>query len=1212
MSRPLPSPAPRSRLATRRTRLIAPVLVVALAGSALSAPAAHAADGPVEAGITVAKVENLPEDFVNGVDVSSVLSLEESGVVFRDDAGDPADLFDVLADHGITDVRVRVWNDPYDDAGRGYGGGNVDVARAVEIGERATAAGLGVLVDFHYSDFWADPGKQQAPKAWASMTVAQKAAAVGDFTTDALERFAAADVAVDMVQVGNETNNGVAGVTGWDGMAQIFSAGSAAVRDVFPDALVALHFTNPESAGRYAGYASNLASRGVDYDVFASSYYPFWHGSLTKLTSVLSQVATAYDKKVMVAETSWAYTLDDGDGHGNTIDLPSEAPMYPVSMQGQATAVRDVIQAVANVGDAGIGVFYWEPAWLPVGPPSQLAQNKLLWERDGSGWATSYAGEYDPDDAGEWFGGSAWDNQALFGFDGTPLESLRVFEYARTGAVAPREVTGIEEPALTFTVGDSITLPDTVEVSYNDGSSEDEAVTWSAAADYIAGPGVYRIAGETASGRTTTATVTVASVNVLRNPGFEDADVSMWTTTGSALTVRATDDPRTGSRSSHFYSGSAYTFTLRQRVGGLATGDYTASASVQGDGEDAASEVRITLAADGGGSASAPFELGGWRAWSSPTTDAVAIGAGGSATVTISATLSAGAWGTIDDVVLTRALAGADTTDLQAAVDRAEGIDRGVVTPASLRELDAALEIADVVLASSAPDRDKADAALALLTAALDGLELAGEEPAPTVAPVTIEVLDGEALGLPPTVDVLRWNGATVAQVVTWSEAAADIAGPGEYTIAGRTEAGLPATAKITVTARQWVGNPGFENSDVSMWQVDGDGATIGATADAAAGSRAVSFWLDRAYAFSVTQRITGVTPGTYTLSATTQGDGEAASDTLALSATGTGGTVWAPLRLDGWQTWRTAMTPAFVVGDDGVVTVRAALSLSAGAWGTLDELRLTRSGDRLSTDALAEAADELAALDADDYTAWSYEPVPLVLQRAAVAVAADWPTRAQIDAATAAVADARAGLVRRDADSATGVPARGVLSHDNGWDTGLLDGDYTVNMNLWWGQNASSMRLYENGVLIATVPLTAAGVSAQHASVPIRGRGNGEYRYTAVLANTRGQTTLAPLTVKVTAANPAKPVLSHDNHDGDGRYTVTANLWWGTNATSYRFFQDGVMVSEGPLTARTPAAQKATLAVTGAAKGAHSYRVEFRNAVGATVSDALTVTVKK
>lgn len=1199
----------RARLTWRLTAVTA---ALALGLGPLAAPAA-ADDGPVEAGIVVQKVENLPADFINGVDVSSVLSLEESGVVFRDDAGQPADLFDVLADHGITDVRVRVWNDPFDANGNGYGGGDVDVARAVEIGQRATAAGLGVLVDFHYSDFWADPGKQKAPKAWAALSVPEKATAVGAFTVDALEQFSSAGVDVRMVQVGNETNNGVAGVTGFANMAQIFSAGSAAVRDVFPDALVAVHFTNPETTGRYAGYAANLQTYGVDYDVFASSYYPYWHGTLGNLTSVLSQVASTYGKKVMVAETSWARTLEEGDGHGNTIDLPSEATQYPISVQGQATAVRDVIQAVVDVGDAGIGVFYWEPAWLPVGPPAELEQNKLLWEEFGSGWASSYAGEYDPDDAGEWYGGSAWENQALFAYDGTPVESLDVFAYARTGAVAPREVTAVENPAVDLVDGAPLTLPATVRITYNDGSTEQEAVTWSEAAEYISGPGVYEISGETASGRATTATVTVRAVNHARNPGFEDADVSMWTRTGAALTLRATDDPHSGTRSAHFYSGSAYSFTLSQQVTGLDAGSYTASVAVQGDGEDAASALRLSLAATGGATATTPLALNGWRTWHTPTTDAVTVPAGGTATVTITATLPAGAWGTIDDIVLSRAAAApADTSALQAAVDRAEALDRSIITPASLAGLDDALEIAGVVLASAAPAADKVTAALTRLEAALDELELVGEEPAPVVLPVTVTAVEGAPIDLPATVQVRRWNGAVDEQDVQWSDAVDWIPGTGDYTVTGTTEDGLAARATVTVTPRQWVRNAGFEAADTSMWEVTGTGAAIGATADAAAGSRAVSFWNDTPYTFAVTQRITGVTPGTYTLSATTQGDGEAAGDQLTLAATTTAGTATAPLALDGWQAWRTGTTPAVTVGADGSLTVAVRGTLSAGAWGTIDEVRLTRAGTRVDTGTLAAAADALAALDAADYTDRSYAPVGAAVEKARIVVAADWPSAQLVTDAAALLAEVRAGLVRTDADTATAAPAKGVLSHDNGWDTGLLDGDYRVTMNLWWGQNASSLRLYENGVFLTAVPLTYDGLKAQSASIPITGRGNGTYRYTAVLANTAGETTLAPLTVTVTAANPGTPVLSHDNHDGDGRYTVTANMWWGTNATSYRFFADGVLVSEGTLAARTPNAQKATLTVTGATKGSHVYRVEFRNAAGVTSSAPLTVKVTR
>lgn len=632
------------------TALAALILGVALAVAPLTAAQAAPADEPVEAGITVPRVEGLASDFALGVDVSSVLSLEESGVIFRDDDGAPADLFTVLADHGVTDVRVRVWNDPFDAEGRGYGGGNVGVDRAVEIGERATVAGLGVAVDFHYSDFWADPAKQKAPKAWAGMDATETAAAVGDFTRDALTKFVDAGVDVELVQVGNETNGGVAGVTGWPEMAAVFSAGSAAVREVTPDALVAVHVTNPERPGHYAAYAAELAANDVDYDVFASSYYPFWHGTTENLTTVLHQVADTYDKKVMVAETSWVRTLDDADGHPDVIDSAEDAEAYPISVQGQATALRDVIQAVADVGEAGIGAYYWEPAWLPVGSPDRLAQNRALWERDGSGWATSFAGEYDPEDAGEYFGGSAWDNQSLFDVDGTPLESLRTFAYVRTGAVAPREVTGVDTVRIAVTAGDELTLPERVTVRFSDGTSEESAVIWEAAPD-LSQPGAYEIAGTTADGYAALAVVTVSAENLLRNPGFEDADVSMWAVEGP-VSLRATDDPRTGERSAHFFAAEAMSFTLEQRVDDLPAGRYVAAGALQGGAfGDGTATIELISDAD---TAAAPFAAGGWRVWSEPRTDEIEIAMGESLTVRVSADLPAGAWGTIDDLALER------------------------------------------------------------------------------------------------------------------------------------------------------------------------------------------------------------------------------------------------------------------------------------------------------------------------------------------------------------------------------------------------------------------------------------------------------------------------------------------------------------------------------------------------------------------------------
>jgi len=712
----------------RRTRpLLAAALAAALTligaapASALAVPTA--ASEPVAATITVPRVENLPADFIGGVDVSSVLSLEASGVVFRDADGTPDDLFAILAESGVTDVRVRVWNDPFDANGNGYGGGDVDVDRAIEIATRATDAGLGVLVDFQYSDFWADPAKQQAPKAWAGLSADETAVEVGEFTRDAVRRLVAAGVDLKMVQVGNETNNGVAGVTGWDDMAKVFSAGSAAVRAESPGTLVAVHFTNPERAGFYAGVAAQLNSRGVDYDVFASSYYPFWHGTPENLTAVLKGIADTYGKKVMVAETSWAYTLDDGDGHGNVIDLPSEATKYPVSVQGQANAVRDVVQAVANVGDAGIGVFYWEPAWLPVGPPAEVEQNKVLWERDGSGWASSFSGEYDPDDAGQWFGGSAWDNQALFSFDGTASDALNIFSYVRTGAQAPRVVESVQPVALQVTEGDAIELPDDVTVRYNDGSSEQQPVAWSDAAQYIEGVGEYTVTGTTDAGLAASATVSVSARNFLRNPGFETPDTSMWALAGTGLALRAWDDPHGGTFSAHFYSASAYSFDLSQTVTGLPEGAYVARAALQGDGEGADGRVDLALSTPSSTSAPAAFALEGWRIWSIPTTGALQVGADGVATVHVAASLPAGAWGTLDDLELVRMPEpGADTSELRARRDAAAGIDVSQYVESSTVGLSPAIERADIVLGATSPTAGAVEGALQELNTALDAL----------------------------------------------------------------------------------------------------------------------------------------------------------------------------------------------------------------------------------------------------------------------------------------------------------------------------------------------------------------------------------------------------------------------------------------------------------------------------------------------------------
>ncbi|MWV48016.1 arabinogalactan endo-1,4-beta-galactosidase [Rathayibacter sp. VKM Ac-2803] len=704
----------------RRGGLAAVAAVSTLLGSFAGAATASAAsgaplDGPVDAGIFVDRVEGLSPDFIKGADVSSLLSIEESGVVFRDADGQVADLFDVLADEGVTTVRVRVWNDPFDAEGDGYGGGDVDVDRAVEIGERATAAGLGLLVDFHYSDFWADPARQLSPKAWIGLSDADRTTAVHDYTAESLQRFEDAGVDVDMVQIGNETNNGMAGyaraATDMDAtLAGLFSAGSSAVREVLPDAQVAVHFTNPETPGRYAAIAAGLDAFDVDYDVFASSYYPYWHGTVENLTGALSQIAGTYGKKVMVAETSWAHTLEDGDGYPNVIDATTATDEYPISVQGQATALRDVIAAVHAVGDAGIGVFYWEPAWLPVGPPSALEQNRLLWERDGSGWASSAAGDYDPVHVGEAYGGSAWDNQALFAADGSPLESLSTFRYVDTGAVAPRAVTGVDAVELTVVDGGAVELPETVAVNFNDGSVEDRPVTWSGAASWIRGPGEYTVPGRTDSGLEVSATVTVVAPNLVANPGFELEDMSAWTLTGPAARTE-TGDASEGGFAVTFWGADAYSTSASQTLTGVAPGAYTLQATTQGTG-GTASDVRTLSATTSAGTTAAPLEMTTWSSFST-TTVPVVVGADGVVEIAAEFALAGGAWGVLDDVrlVADAAESTVDTAALESALAEADAVDRSTGSTESLARLDESRAIAAVVLAGSTATQEEVDAA---------------------------------------------------------------------------------------------------------------------------------------------------------------------------------------------------------------------------------------------------------------------------------------------------------------------------------------------------------------------------------------------------------------------------------------------------------------------------------------------------------------------
>ena len=611
--------------------------------------------------VYVEKVENLPEDFIMGMDASSVLAQEASGVKYYNFDGQEQDVFKTLAENGINYIRVRIWNDPFDKNGNGYGGGNCTVDTAVEIGKRATQYGMKLLANFHYSDFWADPGKQMTPKAWVGMTIEEKTEAVYQYTRQSLEKLKEAGVDVGMVQIGNETNGAMCGETKWFNIQYLMQAGAKAVREVFPDALVAIHFANPEKEGSYDTYASKLDYYRVDYDVFASSYYPYWHGTLENLTNVLTRIHDTYGKKVMVMETSYAYTPEDTDFNGNTISEGGNVTKnYPYTLHGQIRSVRDVIATVADI-PGGIGVCYWEGTWNSVGGAS-WEENSALWETYGSGWATSFAAGYDPEDAGKYYGGNAVDNQAFFDRDGKPLESLRLFNLVRYGNEVTPVPDAIEDVILTVDIGSPVVLPTTVNAIMTDGSIGPVDVVWNISDAELAkmasaGEGKYTVTG-TAGGMEAKAYVSVVLFNYLTNFSFEQGDLSGWVLTehGKADQLYVEDkvtDSLTGTWHMHFWSAAADSveFTLEQPVKITDAGEYKFSISIMG-GDCGRTEIYAFVKINGQTVATDTMTITGYGKWDTGTVRGISCSPEDQITVGIYVKCQGsgnGAWGKIDD-----------------------------------------------------------------------------------------------------------------------------------------------------------------------------------------------------------------------------------------------------------------------------------------------------------------------------------------------------------------------------------------------------------------------------------------------------------------------------------------------------------------------------------------------------------------------------------
>jgi arabinogalactan endo-1,4-beta-galactosidase len=353
-----------------------------------------------------------PDPAVAGMDLGADLSFTPqelaAGATFTD-RGRRASPVTIIRDNGANYVRMRLWVNPPP----GYS----DLASDLALARSVHAAGMKIYLDIMYSDFWADPQHQDIPASWQGQNLAQLTTTVQAYTQQAISAFANQGTPVDLVSIGNEIRNGIlwpvgqvdpATGAGYDALATLLKAGVAGARAANPrghQLLVMMHYDQGGNNQLSQAFYQNLVSRGVPFDVIGLSYYPFFHGTISQMKANVDALATQFHKKIIIAETQYAWTLANGnsaigDSTGDFVWQPSQVSAgYPASPGGQLSFVTDELSILAQVPDGlGAGLFYWAPDWIP-----------------GVGWEPG---------AGV---GSPNVNLTLFNFQGTALPSIGIF-----------------------------------------------------------------------------------------------------------------------------------------------------------------------------------------------------------------------------------------------------------------------------------------------------------------------------------------------------------------------------------------------------------------------------------------------------------------------------------------------------------------------------------------------------------------------------------------------------------------------------------------------------------------------------------------------------------------------------------------------------------------------------------------------------------------
>jgi arabinogalactan endo-1,4-beta-galactosidase len=297
---------------------------------------------------------------IRGGDVSSLERGQEKGGVYDDSSGTQQSALTILGNAGMNYARLRVWVNPAD--------GFDDETELLAMAKQVKAKGMGLLLDLHYSDTWADPGHQTLPAAWANDSLSQLETQVTAYSEQVVGDLVAQGTAPDMVQVGNEINAGMlwslGSTSNWSQFAALLKAGISGVKAAAPNAKIMLHIANGAADATDKAWYQNAVNYGVPFDVIGLSYYDYWHGPLDQLQTTLDDLAATFKKPVLVAETAYPWTMANGDSETNSVTSTNTTldAGYAATPAGQAANFRDVqsiVQAVPN--GLGWGAFYWEP-----------------------------------------------------------------------------------------------------------------------------------------------------------------------------------------------------------------------------------------------------------------------------------------------------------------------------------------------------------------------------------------------------------------------------------------------------------------------------------------------------------------------------------------------------------------------------------------------------------------------------------------------------------------------------------------------------------------------------------------------------------------------------------------------------------------------------------------------------------------------------------